>query len=252
MRDRGEVRRVLRSILADPDAEESAAVRVCAACLDLLPVTGAAIAITDGDGLRGTVCVTDPVMARIEDLQFTTGVGPCVDAITEGRPVLTADLDAGAEARWPGFAYEAKQAGVRAIFALPLRIGAIKLGVMDLYRDSPGGLSRPDLADALTVADMAALAIVDMHGTKPAGDLDEEWWNLDTFYRVEVHQATGVLMYDLDLSAAEALASLRARAFASGVTVLDLSRSIVASVAPGAHLPDSTHNEGPDGVDNGE
>jgi GAF domain-containing protein/ANTAR domain-containing protein len=247
MRDPHDLRRALRSLLVDTHSSQSAAARICAASPDLLPVTGAAIAIAGADGSRGTVCVSDSVMARIEDLQFTTGVGPCVDAIVEGRPVLTADLNARDETRWPGFAYEAQRAGVRAIFALPLRIGAIRLGVMDLYRDTPGGLSRPDLADALTVADTATLALIDMHGRKPAGELDQEWWDLDTFYRVEVHQATGVLMQQLDLPAVEALAVLRARAYASGVAVIDLARSVVGSAAPRpppGSRPDEVSDEG--------
>ena len=228
MRDREDLPSILRSILIDSHASNTAAVRICAACPDLLPVTGAALTITGSASVRGTVCVSDPVMGRIEDLQFTTGIGPCIDAITHGTPVLVPELDASAEARWPGFAYEAKKAGAQAIFALPLRIGAIRLGAMDLYRDGPGGLSHPELAAALMVANTATLAVISMHDVTPAGDLDEEWWDLASFYRVEIHQATGMLMHQFDITAVEALVRLRARAFTSDVPVLKLARSIVA------------------------
>jgi hypothetical protein len=246
------LRDVLRSILFDSHATESTAARICAACPDLLPVTGAAISITGGTALRATVCVSDRVMARVEELQFTTGVGPCVDAITTGRPVLASDLAATSEARWPGFADEARQAGVRAIFALPLRIGAIRLGVMDLYRDAPGGLSPLDLADAVTVADTATLAVIDMHGSTPVSDLDEEWWDLATFYRVEVHQATGVLMHQLGVSAVEALARLRGRAYTSGLPVVELARRIVASAVAVPRQPDRAARNDRDGVNNAD
>jgi hypothetical protein len=228
MPERGDLRQTLRAILADSRSTDSAAARICAACTTLLPVSGAAISITASAGQRGTVCTSDAVMERIEDLQFGTGVGPCVDAITSGAAVLAPHLDASLEARWPGFAYEASRAGAQALFALPLRVGAIRLGAMDLYRDTPGGLSTSDLTDALLIADAATLAVISMHDVTPAGDLDDEWWDLVTFYRVEIHQATGMLMDKLDVPAVEALARLRARAFASGIGVLELARQIVA------------------------
>jgi hypothetical protein len=228
MLERQELRDTLRAILSDSEATDSAAARICAACATLLPVTGAAISIIGSAGQRGTVCTSDVVMERIEDLQFGTGVGPCVDAISSGAAVLAPQLDASSEARWPGFAVEATRAGARAIFALPLRVGAIRLGAMDLYRDTPGGLSTTELTDALLIADAATLAVISMHDTTPAGDLDDEWWDVVTFYRVEIHQATGMLMDKLDVSAIEALARLRARAFAKGIGVVELARRIVA------------------------
>jgi hypothetical protein len=247
MRDGRDLRGELRSILSDSHAAGSAAARICAACPDLLQVSGAALSITSGNALRATVCVSDPVMARIEELQFTTGVGPCVDAITTGRPVLSSDLAAPTEVRWPGFSREAQQAGVRAIFALPLRVGAIRLGVMDLYRDAPGGLSPLDLADAVTVADTATLAVIDMHGSTPVSDFDQECWDLATFYRVEVHQATGVLMHQLGFSAVEALATLRARAYTSGLPVVELARQIVAGAVAEPRNSGRPASNDPDG-----
>jgi hypothetical protein len=228
MPERPDLRDTLRAILSDSRATESAAARICAACTTLLPVTGAAISVTADAGQRGTVCTSDAVMDRIEDLQFGTGVGPCVDAISSGAAVLAPHLDASSEVRWPGFAYEATRAGAAAIFALPLRVGAIRLGAIDLYRDTPGGLSAAELADALLIADAATLAVISMHDRTPAGDLDDEWWDVVTFYRVEIHQATGMIMDKLEVPALEALARLRARAFASGLGVLELARQIVS------------------------
>ncbi|MDX6286341.1 MAG: hypothetical protein QOG53_1826 [Frankiales bacterium] len=224
------LRATLQSILDEADAPESAAARICMSCADLLPVTGAAIAIAADPGVRGTVCVSDAVMQRVEDLQFTSGVGPCVEAIATGKPVLVPMLDDAAESRWPGFSAEAHSAGVAAIFALPLRIGAIRLGVIDLYRDTPGRLSTEQLADASLVADAATLALIKMHDRTPAGDFDEDWWDLGSFYRAEIHQATGMVMGQLDVTATEALVRLRAHAYAMGVSTSALSRRVVAGL----------------------
>ena len=121
----------------------------------MLGMTGAGIGVVTESGNRGSVCTTDDVSARIEELQFTLGEGPCVDAVLSGMPVLIADLseqsDFDAE-RWPAFLEGARSAGVRGVFAFPLRIGAITVGALDLYCDQPGDLHQlpaARLADGL-------------------------------------------------------------------------------------------------------
>ena len=85
--------------------------------------------------VRETVHATDDVAASLEEAQLTFGQGPCVDAFTEGGPVLAADLRrAEYLARWPAFGPAALDSGARAVFALPLQIGAIRLGILDMYR----------------------------------------------------------------------------------------------------------------------
>jgi hypothetical protein len=69
---------------------------------------------------------------------MTLGEGPCRDAAA-GAPVLAGDLsDAGAGRRWPAFSPSACDLGVQAIFVLPLMIGAIRAGVLGMYRDAMG------------------------------------------------------------------------------------------------------------------
>src|SRR4051812_26342989 len=218
----------LRGILSDSSTNVSAAARICAASSTLLPVDGAAISVVGQNNIRGTVCASDEIMERLEDLQNTTGIGPCVDAIAQGRPVMAAELNAECETRWPGFALEANRAGAEAVFAMPLHIGAIRFGAIDLYRGTAGALSAGDLADALLVAEAATLAVVDMQDTTPVGDLDERWWDLSSFYRIEIHQATGMLMAHHDVDATEALVLLRARAFAEGIGIGELAQKVVA------------------------
>lgn len=98
------------------------------------------------------VCATDEGSARIEELQFTLGEGPCVDAVRTGAPVLVPNLgepnDLNVDRR-PGFMEGAGAAGVRAVFAFPLRVGAINVGALDLYRNRPGALTAAQLSGAL-------------------------------------------------------------------------------------------------------
>ena len=129
----------------------------------MLGVTGAGISLVSDTGHRGVICATDDVSKRIEDLQITLGEGPCIDTIRTGAPVLVADLhdlDDVATWRWPTFMAAAADAGVRAVFAFPLRIGAINLGALDMYRSRPGALDDDELSAALLGAEAAATALL--------------------------------------------------------------------------------------------
>jgi hypothetical protein len=200
--------------------------RLLRACSDALPVTGVGLALMTERGPAGTIAATDGPAAELEDLQFTLGEGPCVDASESGRPVLQPDLAATAPQRWPAFAGGALAAGVRAVFALPLRVGAIRLGVLDLYRDTPGTLSAGELAEALSYSDAATLLLLHLQaGGSVAGPPWESMPVLDD--RAEVHQATGVVSVHAGVSLGEALLLLRARAFAEHRAIGDLARDVL-------------------------
>lgn len=196
-------------------------------CARALPVSGVGLALMTDDGPAGTVAATDGAAVLLEDLQFTLGEGPCVDASHSGRPVLQPDLAATAERRWPAFAGGALAAGVAAVFAFPLRVGAIRVGVLDLYRDSPGVLNADQLADALAFADAATLLLLhaQTHGSgdgapgDPPSVLDD---------RAEVHQATGIVSVQAGVDLAEALLLLRARAYADQRPTGEVARDVLA------------------------
>lgn len=180
-------------------------------------------------GNRGVVCATDDVSARIEDLQFTLGEGPCVDAVRSGSPVMVGDLNQPGDIavnRWPAFMAGAADLGVAAVFAFPLRIGAISVGALDLYRDLPGELSRPDTTKALVAADSAALALLQLDSGQ--GDTFADDKGSRSTYQLQVHQATGMVQVQLGVTTEEAFLMLRARAFASGRPLADLASDVVA------------------------
>jgi hypothetical protein len=201
--------------------------RICDLCIATLGVTGAGISLSTPAGNSGVVCATDDVAARVEELQVTLGEGPCVDAIASGGPVLIPDLDEPdnvAVGRWPGFMDGARATGVRAVFAFPLRIGAIRLGAIDLYRTSSGELDAGQLAGALMAADAAALALLDLD---PSGDVFADDQAARSTYHLEVHQATGMVQVQLDVTTDAAFALLRARAFASGRSLVEIATDVV-------------------------
>ena len=122
-------------------------------------MTGAGIMLMSEDVPQGSVCTSNPVSDLIEQLQYGLGEGPCVDAYHEDEPVLEPDLAEPSRPRWPAFAGPAIDAGVRAVFGFPLRVGAVRLGALNLYCDRPGPLTDDQHADALVMADVAAQAV---------------------------------------------------------------------------------------------
>src|SRR4051794_14681949 len=190
-------------------------------------MTGAGVMLMSGDLPLGSVCSSTPVSTLIEDLQYTTGEGPCVDAYHQGQPVLEPDLASPTVTRWPSFASPAVAAGARAVFGFPLEIGSVRLGALNLYRDRPGALSEDQHADALVAAGVAARAVLDMQVRAPDGGLTASA-DEGSDYRFVVHQAAGMISVQLDVSVAEALIRLRARAFANDRPINDLARDVVA------------------------
>lgn len=216
-------------LLAASGAERAAQpLRICELAVEMLAVTGAGIAMVTAGGHRGVVCATDAVSSAIEELQLTLGEGPCVDAALSGGPVLLPDLDNAddvAVERWPAFITAAADAGVRAVFALPLRVGAIGVGVMDLYRDAPGELSATELRAALMAADTAALALLYLEVGGDSAFVDDE--RSRASYQLQVHQASGMVMVQAGVTIDQAFLMLRARAFADGRSLADLATDVV-------------------------
>jgi hypothetical protein len=212
-----------------PDGHSARPLRICQQCVQTLAVDGAGIAMVTLSGNRGVVCSTNEVAARIEDLQFTLGEGPCVDAVKEAAPVLVPDLhdpqDLAVE-RWPAFLAGAVAAGVSAVFAFPLRVGAIRLGVLDLYRSRPGELTADQLSAGLMAADEAALALLHLTSDGHPDPFADDF-GAGSAYHIQVHQATGMVQVQVGVTTEQALLILRARAFSTGRPLAELAAAVV-------------------------
>jgi len=210
----------------------SAAV-VCAAVVPGVRVTGAWLSAAR-DGQAGHLMqVTDDVSRQLAELQLTLGEGPLLDASASGGLALASDL-AGPESgsRWPAFAPAACRAGAAAVFAFPLAVGAIRAGVLGLYRDRPGPLSDSQLGDALVFADTATMLLLDAQdgagsGTGPGEGPGGQPAGLAS-YRAEIDQATGMLTEQLGVSITDAFVRLRAYAYVNDLKLAEVARDIVA------------------------
>jgi GAF domain-containing protein len=200
--------------------------RLCQVCAEATGMSGAGIMLMSGDVPRGSLCTTDEMSDVIEQLQYALGEGPCVDAYQQDWPVLEPDLVNPQAPRWLAFARPAIEAGVRAVFGFPLQVGAVRLGALNLCRDRPGPLTDDQHADALVVADIAAQAVLVLQATASPERLAVELGAGADFHYV-VHQASGMVAAQLEVSVGQALLRLRAYAFGNDRSLNDVAREIV-------------------------
>lgn len=220
----------IRVLVAEQAARRGARIAVadvCTAAVAALPIGGAGVSALSAGSKAAAghpLCATDLVSERVEELQLTLGEGPGVDAFALGSAVLAPDLRAAGERlRWPVFALEAVTAGAVAVFAFPLRIGAISPGVLDLYSDVPVELDSGELADAMVFADTATLVLLGARIDRMDGSLEDLGG-----YRAEVDQATGMLTLQLGVGIEEAFVRLRAYAYAHGRRLAEVAADVVA------------------------
>jgi hypothetical protein len=215
----------LRSLGSLGGAGESDALLawLCKTSASQLAVSGTSIALIIGGHDPGVIAASDERASALVDLQFTLGEGPAIDAYESRQPVLEPDL--AKAVRWPAFVPEATAAGVEAVFALPMQIGLARFGALMLQRDRPGPLG--SLADALVIADIASEVTLCLQAQVPPGSLHEVVERL-VAQRNVVHQATGMILVQLEVTAEDALVALRARAYAAGRPVGEVAADVVA------------------------
>ena len=217
--------RIQAALSAGSDGWSSA--RLCEACAQIVGVNGAAVMLMSGEIPRGSLGTTDQVSQQIEDLQYTLGEGPCVDAYQQDQVVTEPDLADPVTRRWPAFTPPALAAGVRAVFGFPLRAGTVRLGALNLYRDRPGPLTGDQHADALVVADVAARWVLEAQAGAPPGTVAGEL-EVGADFHFAVHNAAGIVSVQQVISVTEALIRLRAFAFSSDRPLADVAHDVIA------------------------
>ena len=223
----GPAREVTSSInkMAQDEGARVAVRHVCQACSQRMRAVGVVQYVVSDLGQGEPVYATNLAAEQIAELQVTLGEGPAVDTLTEERPMVAIDLGAGS--RWPMFAQAAVEAGVRAVFAFPLQMGSIAVGVLEVYRAEPGDLTTVEYRDALLYADAAMALLLEHVSDEPstqehdlfAGGFSNRW---DI-----VHQATGVVSVQLRSGLSEAFLRLRGHAFLTGRGLADVAEDVI-------------------------
>ena len=204
-----------------------AAARLCEACPRIAGVEGAGVMLMSGDIPSGSLCTSNDVSQLIEELQYTLGEGPCVDAYQKDMVVSEPDLADPETVRWFAFTPPALQAGVRAVFGFPLRVGTVRLGALNLYRDRPGPLGAEQHADALVLADVTARWVLETQAGAPDGVVAKAL-EIQANFHFAVHNAAGIVSVQEDISVTEALIRLRAFAYSNDRLLEDVAQDVIA------------------------
>jgi hypothetical protein len=199
--------------------------RMCRAAARDLPAAGVGVSLADDEGSLMTAAASNATSVLVEELQFTLGEGPCLQAYDSRGPVLVPDLTAAELSSWPVYAAAAQDHGVRAVFAFPLQIGVTRLGAMDVYRGEPGELSADALGRALTFAEVT---MGELLGAQSRADDSGDWLDDLAQGGYRIYQAQGMVMIQLDVSAREALVRLRAYAFAHERRLSDVADDVLS------------------------
>lgn len=200
--------------------------RLCKVLLRVVPAHAAGLTVAVGNGMPSVVLVgVGPRAEELEELQLTLGEGPCIDAQRFSRPVLRVDLAGAGSRLWPAYAPAAGILGVGAVSAFPLQVGATHLGVLDLYQVNAGELSPAALTDCLLLADMARNVLLEDLDRDDVTGIDPQWE--DVLPIPELFQAQGMVMVQLGTQPIDALARIRAHAYANEQRIGDIARDVI-------------------------
>ena len=211
---------------------------LCASFVTELGVDGASISVVSFRGRQASVSSSDATAAKAEAIQFGMGEGPHWEALATRAPALCPDIDAPGETRWPFFLARARDLGIRACFAFPMLMGSALVGVVDLYSRTPRPVDDEFTERALHLAGRAASPSVQRAMHSAAHHASAESPRAPALRR-EVHQATGMILSQLGISATAAFARLQGHAFVSGRPIEEIAHEVVLGQLAFSDVPDA-------------
>ncbi|MGD0690868.1 MAG: GAF and ANTAR domain-containing protein, partial [Acidimicrobiales bacterium] len=198
---------------------------LCTVAAEFTAFDGAGIALISDDDALTSLCTSDVASRALMELELALGEGPMVEA-SRGDASEDTDLRLTTSSEWAVYRTEAVALGARAVFAYPIRLGAIRFGALSFYRTSPGPLDAQQSSDAYLMASVIGRAILAKQAGGSLVGLAEELDGESTL-DFRVHQAAGMLAVQGTLSVKDALILLRAHAFGVGRELSDLAERVV-------------------------
>ena len=200
--------------------------RVCLAAVAGLGMSGAVVSLRSNSGSEAVAAASDAASTAVAELELALGEGPSGDAFSRGRPVLVGDLNDPHQASWVGYTSAALERGIRSVFAFPLHQGAARFGVLTMFGDSPQRLDATRTARCLALTELTTEMLLVSSDTRTDGRLDPDLESVLDF-RSEIYQAQGMAMVTLGTDLPDALARMRAHAFHTERTLLEVSVDIL-------------------------
>jgi hypothetical protein len=191
-----------------------------------LPMGGVSISTFGELCPSETVSATDEVATRVDEIQFDLSEGPCWAALATDAPVLETDLVQRPNAAWPAFNEAVRSEPVGAVFAFPVAFGPFPLGAIDVYVPEPATIEDDTVRQAMTLASAVSRRVL-RRALRSIADEDDALLDRSPSSRRVVHQATGVVLAQLDISPEDAYLLLQGHAFARRTTMRRVAEEIL-------------------------
>jgi hypothetical protein len=214
------------AMLGRDDVEDQQGSTLCSVAAEFTELSGAGITIVSDGPNYSTYCASDDVARDLLDLEVVVGEGPGIDACGSDYVIDEADLRSHRDGRWMAYAPAAADIGARAVFGFPVRIGAIRIGALTFYRNRPGPLSELQESDAYILATVVAREVLGTRAGAPRHELASEL-GLGLSLDFSVHQAAGMVAIQGEMDLSDAMVTLRAHAFGSGMSMTDVAQRVV-------------------------
>jgi GAF domain-containing protein len=180
------------------------------------------------DGRVSTQAFTDPTSPEIDQAQYVSGRGPCLDAFRRSRVVVVDELDG--DGRWPEFAAAALARGVHSTLSLPLSAGDSALGALNLYAAIPCAFGEVDVAAGQLFAAQAAVLLANAQSYWGAR-LSSEHLQLAMQSRASIEMAKGIIMSSMSCGPDEAFQVLVRQSQHENRKLREIAAEIVARAA---------------------
>jgi hypothetical protein len=203
-----------------PDQPET----FCDVFLDVFPISGASVS-TIGEVLgTETLAASDRQAARLDELQFDLGEGPCWDAMRSAQQVLAPDIRRADRSPWPALSKALQSEQVSSVFAFPLVVGPLRFGAIDLYSAEPFRLSGSQAEQAGAMATVVSRHVLQRAIASIGGGYEEPG---NAFSRRLIHQASGMVLAQIDVSADDARLVIQGQAFSAGRSMMQVAQDIL-------------------------
>ena len=193
------------------------------------------------DGRPVTVACSDKLAARVDEVQYELGDGPCLHAMRDGHMVRIEDT--AEKARWPEFEAQAASHGIRSCLALPLNADGKPVGAINLYAREASAFGAAEARRAENFAESASGALTLAIRLASHATLIEQLRS-SLSSRSVIDQALGIIMAREHCTQARAFAILRSASQNSNVKLRDIAGAVVTSVSGEPPQPAPPFEEG--------
>jgi GAF domain-containing protein len=199
---------------------------VITACVELFDISGSGVMVADEQNITRYVAASNSASRALEIAESRTGQGPCTTAFVTNEAVASDDLTA--DDRWPDLASDMTSSGVCAILGVPVRLGGVPVGTLDVYRDRRQEWTDRERAAVSRYAEVVGATLSASLEAHRAGELAGQLqYALD--YRIIIERGVGYLMASEGIDALAAFNELRTAARNRRVKIGAVAEELLAT-----------------------